>query len=212
MDNENMRIYAELEKTPDNAKKKIGGGRLSGMTDVNPMYRIKRLTETFGPAGIGWYTEEIGRRTETCQSGEVMCFLEINLYIKNGEEWSKPIYGTGGSMLVASERNGLRANDEGWKMAYTDALSVCCKALGMAADVYWEAGVTKYSQPAQDTSPVAQNATAEQLATIMNLFPSERITAMLKTFKINELTQLTAKQAEFVIKARKKEMERNAEN
>lgn len=216
MDNENMRIYSQLEKTPDNAKKKIGGGRLSGMTDVNPMYRIKKLTETFGAAGIGWYTEEIGRHTETCQSGEVMCFLDINLYIRDGEEWSKPIYGTGGSMLVASEKNGLRANDEGWKMAYTDALSVACKALGMAADVYWEAGVTKYTQPAsrpeQDDSPVAQYATAEQLATINNLFPSERITAMLKTFKISELTQLTQKQAEFVIKARKKEMERNAEN
>ena len=205
-----MRIYSALEKTPDNAKKKIAGGRLSGMTDINPMYRIKRLTETFGAAGIGWYTEEIGRHTETGSNGEIMCFLDINLYIKNGDEWSKPIYGTGGSMLVASEKSGLRANDEGWKMAYTDALSVACKALGMAADVYWEAGVTKYSQPAQTGAAVAQYATPEQVETIKCIFPPDRIEAMLNMFKIKDVAQLPIAKAALIIKARKKEMEKDA--
>ena len=30
-------------------------------------------------------------------------------------------------------------------MALTDALSVACKALGLAADIYWQDGRTKYS-------------------------------------------------------------------
>ena len=37
-------------------------------------------------------------------------------------------------------------SDECYKMAYTDAISVAAKALGIGADVYWAAGRTKYSQ------------------------------------------------------------------
>lgn len=37
-------------------------------------------------------------------------------------------------------------------MALTDAISVACKALGFGADIYWEAGRTKYNAapPEQD--------------------------------------------------------------
>ena len=51
---ENMEIYNALRNPPETAKKKIGGGRLNGMTDINPMWRIKALTERFGPCGFGW--------------------------------------------------------------------------------------------------------------------------------------------------------------
>ena len=54
---ENMKIYEAVRKVPDSAKKNIRGGRLKGMTDINPMWRIKALTEQFGPCGIGWKVE-----------------------------------------------------------------------------------------------------------------------------------------------------------
>lgn len=146
----NLSIYEAFSTTPSEAKKTIKGGRISGFTDINPMYRIKRLTEQFGPCGIGWYytcdrkwTEQVGE--------ELLCFVDISLYVKNGEDWSMPIHGTGGSMLLTKESKGLRASDEGYKMATTDAISVACKQLGIGADVYWEAGESKYSQ-----TPVAE--------------------------------------------------------
>ena len=49
-----MIYYNQLRTVPEVAKKPIGGGRLKGMTDINPMWRIKRITEVFGPVGIGW--------------------------------------------------------------------------------------------------------------------------------------------------------------
>ena len=58
-----------------------------------------------------------------------------NERIKVGGEWSAPIEGTGGSKLCGKGR-GEGLNDEAWKMATTDAISVACKSLGMAADVY----------------------------------------------------------------------------
>ena len=76
-----------------------------------------------------------------------------NLYIRQidegGEknEWSAPIPGVGGSMLIATEKDGKRTDDEAYKKAYTDAQSVACKALGIGADVYWEKDPTKYDRP-----------------------------------------------------------------
>jgi hypothetical protein len=38
-------------------------------------------------------------------------------------------------------------------MALTDAISVACKALGIAADVYWEADKSKYDDQSAKTEP-----------------------------------------------------------
>ena len=34
------------------------------MTDINPVWRMKTLTEQYGPCGIGWYYEITDRWTE----------------------------------------------------------------------------------------------------------------------------------------------------
>lgn len=49
-------------------------------------------------------------------------------------------------MLVNVFKGSPETSDECYKMAYTDAISVAAKALGIGADVYWAAGRTKYSQ------------------------------------------------------------------
>lgn len=143
--NTNLKIYNELKQVPENAKKKIRNGRLKGKTDVNPMWRIKQLTEIFGPCGIGWKPEIIRTWIETGEGGVKTANVQINLYVKadNGE-WSCPIPGLGGALFVSRETGGLYTNDECFKMAYTDALSVCGKMLGLAADVYYEKDISKY--------------------------------------------------------------------
>ena len=98
----------------------------------------------FGPCGIGWYIEITGQWLETAPDGRVAAFCNINLYVKIEGEWTKPIPGTGGSLFVDIEKDKQRASDECYKMALTDAISVACKHLGFAADVYWEKGHTKY--------------------------------------------------------------------
>ena len=143
---ENLGIYNKVKEVPKNAQKSIKAGRLKGMTDINPQWRIEKLTEVFGPAGIGWYTEEIKREFVNGANDEIMCFVDINLFIKQDGEWSKPIYGTGGSTFVAKESKGLYTSDEVVKMAYTDAISVACKQLGFGADIYWNKSDSKYQQ------------------------------------------------------------------
>ena len=142
-----LKIYNAVRQVPENAKKPIKGGRLSGMTDINPMWRIKTLTEQFGVCGIGWKYVITDKRLEQGANGEIAAFVDIDLYVKVDGEWSEAIPGTGGSSFVAKERNGMYTSDECFKMALTDALSVACKALGFAADVYWEKDRTKYDIP-----------------------------------------------------------------
>ena len=160
---DNMELYEKVRKCPDNALRKIQAGRLKGKSDINPMWRIKALTENFGACGIGWYYDITRQWLEQGANGEISAFCNIDLYIKVDNEWSKPIQGTGGSAFIAKERSGLYTSDECFKMALTDALSVACKALGVAADIYWDSdGQTKYDrqqntgnqQPQQAQQPI----------------------------------------------------------
>ena len=153
MADKNMEIYEAVRSVPKEAKKPISGGRLKGMTDINPMWRIKTLTEQFGPCGFGWHADLVERWTEKVEgTTEIAAFVKIELFVKQGNEWSKGIVGIGGSMLSTNERNGLYVNDECFKMAYTDAISSACKQLGVGADVYWEKDTTKYNDVKRDNS------------------------------------------------------------
>ena len=143
---ENLEIYNALSIVPTEAKREIGAGRLKGKTDINPMWRIKVLTERFGPCGFGWKYEIVRQWLENGAKGEISAFCNINLFVKAGDEWSAGIPGTGGSAFVANEKNGPYTSDECYKMALTDALSVACKALGVAANVYWDKDPTKYTE------------------------------------------------------------------
>ena len=144
---ENLAIYNAVRSVPDSAKRRIEAGRLKGKTDINPMWRIKALTETFGPCGFGWKYVITDKRLEQGANGEVAAFLDIDLFVKADGVWSDAIPGTGGSAFVAKEKNGLYTSDECFKMALTDAISVACKALGFGADVYWDADRSKYDKP-----------------------------------------------------------------
>ena len=60
-------------------------------------------------------------------------------------------------MLIVKESAGLRTDDDAFKKAYTDAISVACKALGIGADVYWEKDPTKYTQNGEDGNGTDEN-------------------------------------------------------
>lgn len=143
---DNLDIYNALRQVPATAQKTIGAGRLKGMTDINPMWRIKALTERFGPVGAGWFYTIKREWTERCEDTKEVCaFVDIDLYYVVDGKTSMPIPGTGGSKLVSAERNGLYVSDECYKMALTDAISVAAKALGVGADIYWSADRDKYT-------------------------------------------------------------------
>ncbi len=152
----NLRFYMQGCEVPIDAQKKIAAGRIKGMTDVNPMWRMKKMTEIFGPCGIGWKYVIDRQWTET-YGQEVKCFCNVLLYIRDPQsgEWSEPIPGNGGSSLVALESKGPYVNDEGYKMALTDALSIAMKPLGIGANIWYGPKATGHSESKYETSTYA---------------------------------------------------------
>ena len=181
----NLDIYNNLRSVPKDAKKPIQGGRLKGKTDINPMWRIKALTEQFGPCGIGWYYKETKQWTEV-YGDEICAFVNIELYIKVDGEWSMPIFGTGGNMLAQKEKSGIYVSDECFKMATTDALSVACKQLGIGADVYWKDDGTKYDAEKQEE----MNKKFEPVIAELNRTGCS-VTALCNTYKVNNITEMS---------------------
>ena len=188
---DNLKIYNAVKKVPDEAKRAITGGRLKGKTEINPMWRIKALTEQFGPCGIGWYYEVTKQWLEPSGT-EVAAFVNILLYIKAGDEWSKPIPGVGGAMFVEQQKGSAYVSDECYKMATTDAISVACKQLGIGADVYWDADKTKYTDLTQQPDGKTE-ADKKRLAPVEAELKRIGYSAasICKTYKVSNVYELS---------------------
>jgi hypothetical protein len=207
----NLELWNKVKDVPDNAQKKIQAGRLKGMTDINPMWRIKILTEQFGICGIGWYYTIERQWLENGSDGQKTAHCNIKLYVKQGSDWSQGIEGTGGSSHVTNESKGAYTNDECYKMALTDAISVSCKALGIGAEIYWNSDNTKYNDnkkenivnkkenvPFPDTDSMA---TFEQVGEILTFQTSEAINKCLQAYNKKGI-KFNDKQQSLIIKRR----------
>ena len=109
MSKENMMVYEQVRKVPAEAQKKITGGRLNGMTDINPMWRIQKLTEVFGMVGVGWYPEIVSERLERGSDGEVTAHTNINLYVRVGVRGVQGARHWRGCVLAKGRRDEVHA-------------------------------------------------------------------------------------------------------
>lgn len=190
----NLRFYSQGCEVPADALKPIRAGRLKGMSDVNPMWRMKRMTEIFGPVGFGWKYEIVKQWSEEFiheetvvvseglppihpkfdQTGkvispavpavpkteqktrkyEIKCFCNVLLFVRDPEtkEWSAPIPGNGGSAIVSMESKGAYVNDEGYKMALTDALSIAMKPLGIGGNIWYGPNASGHNESKYEAS------------------------------------------------------------
>jgi hypothetical protein len=164
---DNMQFYNQLRRPPPKSLKPITSGRLSGKTDINPQWRLEAMTQVFGVCGIGWKYTIDRQWTENGFGNEIMVFVNISLYVKVDGAWSEAIPGSGGHTLIQSEKQGTQFhnNDEAFKMAMTDALSVAMKAIGVGADIYaglWDGLKYKTEQPQPAKSSSKSDMTIEQ--------------------------------------------------
>jgi hypothetical protein len=151
----NLELWNKVKRPPAEALKTIQSGTLKGMTDINPVWRLEIMTEIYGPCGTGWGYTIDKLWTEPGNAGEVMCFALVTVW--HGDK-SSTIHGIGGSKIIQNytSKNYSVSNDEGYKMAVTDAVSVALKALGVGADIYagkWDGSKYKDDPPADKTPP-----------------------------------------------------------
>lgn len=173
--NSNMEIWNRVRSVPSSAVTEITGGPLKGKSNINGTWRLEELTRQFGVCGLGWTLSQKNRWTEKTANGDTAVFVEVELRVRVNGQLSEPIFGTGGNTLIRTSTewvNGQmvtiqRIDDEAYKKAFTDAISVACKSLGFAADIYYSQDETKYGSFHQEittpqvTAEKATDATAQ---------------------------------------------------
>ena len=127
-----MSVYNAARSVPANAIKKITGGAYgaAGLSDVNPQWRIERMTAIFGAVGDGWVWEPIEQWVE---NGVHYAHVAVQ-YKKADGEYSLPVHGYGGTKVGGKDDSDLL------KSSMTDALSNALRYLGVGADVWYSAG------------------------------------------------------------------------
>jgi hypothetical protein len=131
---DNLRFWDQLKRTDPKATKpftRSGGFR---GTQIDPTWRLRMMTETFGPIGQGWGYEQLEWTVV-----EGMAFVCVRVWYRDpetgGQHWTGPQWG--GTELVRRRRDGPgEPNDEAFKMSITDALGKCLLQIGVAADVH----------------------------------------------------------------------------
>lgn len=144
MANENLALWNQLGKTdPDQTKAFQRGGGFKG-TAVKPIYTEQKMTEVFGPCGIGWGFTEPQFQVVPGDNKEVLVYCWLSLWILRDGKKSELIPGVGGDKVVSHVKANEKYqrperwenDDEAFKKAFTDAIGNAMKHLGMSADVH----------------------------------------------------------------------------
>ena len=133
---DNLALWNVLGKTdPKHTKpfKRAGG---FGGTAIKPIYTEQKMTEHFGPCGIGWGINEPVYQVVPASDGQIAVYCTTSIWVNHEGKVSAPIYGVGGDLVVVKQSGGLRTDDEAFKKAFTDAMGNAMKHLGMSADVH----------------------------------------------------------------------------
>ena len=189
----NLYIYDAGRSVPETAVKKISGGAYgaAGLSDINPQWRIEKLTAIFGPCGEGWYIEP---QNVWVDGGTMYAHIHLFYKLESGE-WSRPVNGWGGTKLSGKD------DSDAVKSTITDAFGNACRYLGIGADVWLpQSGAarppqfdTKYSAPPpaqkQETKPAAPAAPAndkpcdpKQVQIIASLCTPDELKALKNTY------------------------------
>jgi hypothetical protein len=164
-ENKNIRLYLQVRKVPQEARKKIEEGNLKGKTTINPVWRIETLTKMFGPIGQGWNYTVTKIWTEKVDERYSALYVNIDLTWKDPDtgEWSQPVFGTGGTILTKVQNNGkLHLNEDAVKSSVTDAIGYAAKHLGVGADVYFENSTLDAVTSSEQKAAPAPAASPEQ--------------------------------------------------
>jgi len=141
----NTRLWDSLGRTdPSHTKGFKRAGGFEG-TAIKPMWSFKRMTEQFGPVGLGWGVNEPSFQVVPGDNREVLVYCTVSVWYREAEaEGSQNVFGVGGDKVVTYIKPNEKYNrperwendDEAFKKAYTDAIGNALKLIGVGADVH----------------------------------------------------------------------------
>lgn len=144
----NKALWQKVCVTDPKAVKPITGKQYSG-NSPKPYWIVKRLTEEFGPCGIGWGFNILNERMERLSESDVLHVAVVRLwYVLDGKRGELEQIGQTKAVYEKS-KGGLMVDEDAPKKSVTDALIKCASYLGFAGDIFsgrWDD--SKYVQEA----------------------------------------------------------------
>jgi hypothetical protein len=138
----NLDLWDSLSVTDPKYTKNFDRRGFKG-TAISPAYVARRLTEAFGPCGVGWrFVLEDERYVEghTLSSGDksVIHVVRGHLdYKLSGEtDWRSTGPQFGHTEFVGQNKNGVFTDDEAQKKSISDAQGKLAVLLGVSADIH----------------------------------------------------------------------------
>lgn len=136
---DNMEIWSEFATTDPKYTQSFDRRSYRGTT-INKQWLWLRLTERFGPNGIGWGTEHDTMFKEMPNGDMLVIFRVVIWYysepskIGSSEVAHRTTPGWGSDYMFRSNKG--KTDDDAMKKAFSDALGNAAKYLGLGADVY----------------------------------------------------------------------------
>jgi len=134
--NDTTALWDRVCKTDPAAVKPITGKQYQG-NSPKPYYIVRRLTEEFGPCGLGWGFNVVNERFERFSDTDTLHVALVEFwYLRDGIEegrfqqmgQTKASYMSGQGKFILDE--------DAPKKSVTDALVKCASYLGFAGDIF----------------------------------------------------------------------------
>lgn len=131
----NLKLWNRVAKTDPAAVKAITGKQYSG-NSPKPYYIVQRLTEEFGPCGIGWGFTVLNERIERFSDTDSLHIALIDFWYELGGK--RGCFQQMGQTKCSymSSRDKFVLDEDAPKKSVTDALVKCASYLGFAGDIF----------------------------------------------------------------------------
>ena len=125
-------IWDQVKKTDPRFTKKVNKG-FGEITTIDPMSQIMKMTEVFGPVGIGWSYVVNYKYHGTENNQTAIVTAEVSVAVEKNHDWD--YFGPVCSVQKLYRKTGA-LDDEAPKKAMTDAMTKAFSHLGLSADVF----------------------------------------------------------------------------
>ena len=131
----NKALWDRVCVTDPAAVKPITGKQYSG-NSPKPYWIVERLTDEFGPCGIGWGFTIINERFERFSDTDSLHVAVVRLwYVQDGKRGELEQIGQTKASYVTS-KGSFMLDEDAPKKSVTDALVKCASYLGFAGDIF----------------------------------------------------------------------------
>ena len=186
---DNKALWQRVCVTDPKAVKPITGKQYSG-NSPKPYWIVERLTDEFGPCGIGWGFTILNERFERFSDTDTLHVAVVRLWYMLGDKRGEFEQIGQTKATYTTSKGAFLLDEDAPKKSVTDALVKCASYLGFAGDIFsgrWDdskyvaeanrewrerekAGATPEPKPAGGMAP---GSVADWLSAIASAGPDE---------------------------------------